>query len=128
MYRLRYSGTGEAEYENSFRYFAAKYPNRFAAVIDFDISLAQQMYAGTDLFLMPSAFEPCGLSQMISLRYGTLPIVHETGGLKDTVVPYNAYTGEGTGFAAKRTSAIMHCWVPSIARWMYMRTNRKHGQ
>ena len=91
-------GTGEEQYENSFRYFAAKYPDRFAAVIDFDISLAQQMYAGADLFLMPSAFEPCGLSQMISLRYGTLPIVHETGGLKDTVIPYNSYTGEGTGF------------------------------
>ena len=91
-------GTGEEPYENSFRYFAAKYPDRFAAVIDFDISLAQQMYAGADLFLMPSAFEPCGLSQMISLRYGTLPIVHETGGLKDTVIPYNSYTGEGTGF------------------------------
>jgi starch synthase len=91
-------GTGEAEYENSFRYFASEYPDRFSAVIDFDITLAQLMYAGSDLFLMPSAFEPCGLSQMISLRYGTLPIVHETGGLKDTVVPYNAYTGEGTGF------------------------------
>jgi len=91
-------GTGEEEYENSFRYFDSKYPEKFRAVIDFDVTLAQLMYAGSDLFLMPSAFEPCGLSQLISLRYGTLPIVHETGGLKDTVTPYNAYTGEGTGF------------------------------
>lgn len=91
-------GTGEQEYENSFRYFDWKYNNQFRAIIDFDIALAQQIYAGADMFLMPSAFEPCGLSQMISLRYGTLPIVHETGGLSDTIVPYNKYTGEGTGF------------------------------
>lgn len=92
-------GTGEPEYENSFRYFNWRYPEKFKAIIDFDVTLAQQIYAGSDLFIMPSAFEPCGLSQLYSLRYGTLPIVHETGGLKDTVIPYNAVTGEGTGFS-----------------------------
>ncbi|WP_085560531.1 glycogen synthase GlgA [Carnobacterium iners] len=92
-------GTGETEYENSFRYFNWRYPEKFKAIIDFDTNLAQQIYAGSDLFIMPSAFEPCGLSQLYSLRYGTLPIVHETGGLKDTVIPYNTITGEGTGFS-----------------------------
>ena len=92
-------GTGERRYEHSFAYFQNKYPNQIKAVLDFDVELAQQIYASSDLFLMPSAFEPCGLSQMMSLRYGTLPIVHETGGLKDTVIPYNIATGEGTGFS-----------------------------
>lgn len=92
-------GTGETEYEESFRYFTWRYPDKFKVIVDFDTTLAQQIYAGSDLFIMPSAFEPCGLSQLYSLRYGTLPIVHETGGLKDTVVPYNAVTGEGTGFS-----------------------------
>lgn len=92
-------GTGEEKYERSFRYFQEKYPEKMRAIIDFDVELAQQIYAGSDLFLMPSAFEPCGLSQMMSLRYGTLPIVHETGGLRDTVVPYHYVTGEGTGFS-----------------------------
>ena len=92
-------GTGDEAFENSFRYFEWKYPEEFCAYIDFDVELAQQIYAGSDMFLMPSAFEPCGLSQMIAMRYGTLPIVHETGGLSDTVQPYNQYTGEGNGFS-----------------------------
>ncbi|MER2226056.1 MAG: glycogen synthase GlgA [Carnobacterium sp.] len=92
-------GTGEKEYEDSFNYFTWKYPDKFKVIVDFDVALAQHIYAGSDLFIMPSAFEPCGLSQLNSLRYGTLPIVHETGGLKDTVQPYNPYTGEGTGFS-----------------------------
>lgn len=92
-------GTGDAEYENALRYFEGKYPGTMAARIQFDPALSQRMYAGADLFLMPSLFEPCGLSQMIAMRYGTLPIVRETGGLKDTVIPYNQYTGEGTGFS-----------------------------
>ena len=92
-------GTGDEAFENSFRYFEWKYPGEFCAYIDFDVELAQQIYAGSDMFLMPSAFEPCGLSQMIAMRYGTLPIVHETGGLSDTVQPYNQYTGEGNGFS-----------------------------
>lgn len=92
-------GTGDTEHENALRYFEGKYPGTMAARIQFDPALSQRMYAGADLFLMPSLFEPCGLSQMIAMRYGTLPIVRETGGLKDTVIPYNQYTGEGTGFS-----------------------------
>lgn len=92
-------GTGDTEYENALRCFEGKYPGTMAARIQFDPALSQRMYAGADLFLMPSLFEPCGLSQMIAMRYGTLPIVRETGGLKDTVIPYNQYTGEGTGFS-----------------------------
>ncbi len=92
-------GTGDAEYENALRYFEHKYPGTMAARIQFDPALSQRMYAAADLFLMPSLFEPCGLSQMIAMRYGTLPVVRETGGLKDTVIPYNQYTGEGTGFS-----------------------------
>ncbi len=92
-------GTGDQEYENALRYFASKYPGQMAARIQFDPALSQRMYAGSDLFLMPSLFEPCGLSQMIAMRYGTLPVVRETGGLKDTVIPYNYETGEGTGFS-----------------------------
>lgn len=91
-------GTGLADFESGFRYFAQRYPEKCSMNITFDIGLAQKIYAAADMFLMPSAFEPCGLSQMISMRYGTLPIVHEVGGLKDTVVPYNPVTHEGTGF------------------------------
>lgn len=92
-------GTGDYEYENALRYFASKYPGQMSARIQFDPTLSQRMYAGSDMFLMPSLFEPCGLSQMIAMRYGTLPVVRETGGLKDTVIPYNYETGEGTGFS-----------------------------
>ncbi|MCQ9209249.1 glycogen synthase GlgA [Granulicatella seriolae] len=92
-------GSGEAEFEHSFRYFADVYPDKCKTIIDFNVQLAQEIYAASDMFLMPSAFEPCGLSQLISLRYGTLPLVHETGGLRDTVQPYNVFTGEGDGFS-----------------------------
>lgn len=92
-------GTGDRDYEDGLRYFQDKYPGTMAARIEFDPALSQRMYAGADMFLMPSKFEPCGLSQIIAMRYGTLPIVRETGGLKDTVVPYNEFTGEGTGFS-----------------------------
>jgi len=91
-------GTGYQNIEEGFRYFAGLYPEKFACNIAFDLQLAQEIYAASDFFLMPSAFEPCGLSQMIAMRYGTLPIVHEIGGLKDTVQPYNPITKEGTGF------------------------------
>ncbi|MBM6775927.1 glycogen synthase GlgA [Collinsella tanakaei] len=91
-------GTGDAEYEEALRYFERTYPGTMAARIEFDPFLSQRMYSGADMYLMPSLFEPCGLSQMIAMRYGTLPIVRETGGLKDTVIPYNMFTGEGTGF------------------------------
>lgn len=89
---------GTGDYEEPVRYFANKYPGTCAARITFDNALSHRMYAGADLFLMPSLFEPCGLSQMIAMRYGTLPVVRETGGLRDTVQPYNQFTGEGTGF------------------------------
>ena len=92
-------GTGEARYENMFRYFAEKYPDKLSANIGYSEDMAHLIYAGADAFLMPSLFEPCGLSQLISLRYGTVPIVRETGGLKDTVEPYNKFTQEGTGFS-----------------------------
>lgn len=92
-------GTGDARFEHSFRYFEEVYHDHMRACIQFDIGLAQLIYAGSDLFLMPSAFEPCGLSQMIAMRYGTLPIVHETGGLKDTVEAHNPIYGTGTGFS-----------------------------
>ena len=92
-------GTGDRDYEDGLRYFQDKYPGTMAALIEFDPALSQRMYAAADMFLMPSKFEPCGLSQIIAMRYGTLPIVRETGGLKDTVIPYNEFTGEGTGFS-----------------------------
>lgn len=92
-------GTGEERYENMFRHFAWKYEGRVSANIFYSEALSHKIYASCDAFLMPSAFEPCGLSQLMSLRYGTLPIVRETGGLKDTVEPYNEYEKTGTGFS-----------------------------
>ena len=92
-------GTGDKQYEDMLRYYAWKYEGRMSACICFSEPLSHRLYAGADMFLMPSLFEPCGLSQMIAMRYGTLPIVRETGGLKDSVIPYNQYTGEGTGFS-----------------------------
>lgn len=92
-------GTGEERYQNSFRYFDWKYQDRVAATIGYSEELAHKIYGGADAFLMPSQFEPCGLSQLISMRYGTIPIVRETGGLKDTVEPYNEIWHTGTGFS-----------------------------
>lgn len=92
-------GTGEAQYEEMFRYFAEKYPTQVSANICYDADLAQKLYGAADAFLMPSAFEPCGLTQLISFRYGTVPVVRETGGLKDTVEAYNEYEKTGTGFS-----------------------------
>ncbi len=92
-------GTGDRTYEDAFYYFASKYPSKLAVKIMFDSSLAHKIYASTDMLLMPSQFEPCGLAQMIAMRYSTVPIVRETGGLKDTVIPYNEVTGEGNGFS-----------------------------
>ncbi|MBE1441725.1 glycogen synthase GlgA [Paenibacillus sp. OAS669] len=92
-------GTGEHRYEQLFRWAADRYPDKLSANILFDEGLARQMYAGSDLFLMPSQFEPCGIGQLIAMRYRSVPIVRETGGLKDTVQPYNESTGEGTGFS-----------------------------
>jgi starch synthase len=92
-------GTGEHHYEELFRQAAGKYPGKLAACLTYDDSLARKIYAGADILLMPSQFEPCGLSQLIAMRYGTIPIVRETGGLKDTVKPYNHGTQEGNGFS-----------------------------
>jgi len=92
-------GTGDPRYENMFRYYQGKYPNKVAARIMYSDKLAHQIYAGCDALLVPSAFEPCGLTQLISLRYGTVPIVHETGGLRDTVKPYNEIEDTGTGYS-----------------------------
>ncbi len=91
-------GTGDEKYADMFRNFEIKYPDKIKAFITFDSALAKMIYGGSDMFLMPSLFEPCGLAQMISLKYGTLPIVRETGGLKDTVFPYDETTGAGNGF------------------------------
>jgi len=107
-------GTGEKRYEDHFRWAQSRYPGRVSANICYDPVLAQRIYAGCDMFLMPSLFEPCGLSQLFSMRYGTVPIVRETGGLKDTVIPYNKYTGEGTGFTFANYNA--HEMKDAVAR------------
>lgn len=92
-------GTGEQKYEHLFRYYASKYPDRVSANIYYSNEISHKIYGSCDAFLMPSLFEPCGLSQLMSLRYGTIPIVRETGGLRDTVEPYNEYESTGTGFS-----------------------------
>ena len=92
-------GTGEEKYENLFRHYEWKYPARVSAQMKYSEPLSHRIYAGCDAFLMPSLFEPCGLSQLMALRYGTLPIVRETGGLRDTVLSYNKFTDEGNGFS-----------------------------
>ena len=92
-------GTGENQYEGMFHYCQNKYPDKISAYIGYSEEKAHEIYAACDAFLMPSLFEPCGLSQMMAMRYGTLPIVRETGGLKDTVEPYNEYENKGTGFS-----------------------------
>jgi len=107
-------GTGDRRYEDLFRWAQSQYPRRVSANICYDSVLAQRIYAGSDMFLMPSLYEPCGLSQLFSMRYGTVPIVRETGGLKDTVVPYNRYTGEGTGFTFANYNA--HEMKDAVAR------------
>lgn len=102
-------GTGDYLYEESFKSFQFRYPSKFSCNIRFSNELAHKIYAGSDMFLMPSLFEPCGLGQLIALRYGTVPIVRETGGLNDTVIPYNEYNGTGNGFGFKnyRSSELL---------------------
>ncbi len=92
-------GSGDSEYEKFFEWMAYEYPEKVKVYIGFNEELAHQVYAGSDLFLMPSLFEPCGLGQLIALAYGTIPIVRETGGLNDTVQSYDEETGEGNGFS-----------------------------
>ena len=98
-------GTGDSRYEDLFRYYQYRYPKKMAARIYFNEAHSHKVYSGADILLMPSLTEPCGISQLIALRYGTVPIVRETGGLVDTVAPYNKYTGEGTGFSFSNINA-----------------------
>ncbi|MCD7763195.1 MAG: glycogen synthase GlgA [Lachnospiraceae bacterium] len=116
-------GTGEEKYENMFRHFAWKYQGKVSANIFYSEALSHKIYASCDAFLMPSLFEPCGLSQIISLRYGTVPIVRETGGLKDTVEPYNEYESTGTGFSFANYNA--HEMYFTIQHAMDLYHNRK---
>ena len=112
-------GTGDPRYENMFRYYEWKYPERVSASICYDNTRSHRIYAACDAFLMPSLFEPCGLSQLMSLRYGTLPIVRETGGLKETVEPYNEYVGSGNGFSFANYNAHEMLHVIEYAKSIY---------
>lgn len=98
-------GTGDYLYEETFKNLQYRYPDKISANIRFDNTLAHKIYAASDIFLMPSLFEPCGLGQLIALRYGSVPVVRETGGLKDTIYPYNQYTGIGNGFGFRNYNA-----------------------
>ena len=104
-------GTGDWQYEEAFRHAQGQYPGRFSAQLTYSAPLSNMIYAGADIFLMPSVSEPCGLSQMIAMRFGTIPIVRETGGLKDSVTPYNKYEGTGRGFTFSNISAGDMVWV-----------------
>ncbi|MGT2925744.1 glycogen synthase GlgA [Streptococcus cuniculipharyngis] len=112
-------GTGYPQFEEGFSWFSQHYPDKVSATISFDLAFAQQIYAASDLFLMPSAFEPCGLSQMIAMRYGSLPLVHEVGGLRDTVLPYNYYDGSGTGFGFQEFSVYWLVKTLEEALWIF---------
>ena len=112
-------GTGDPAFERAFAWFGQAYPEKLSANILFDVTLAQEIYAASDIFLMPSRFEPCGLSQMMSMRYGTLPLVHEVGGLRDTVEPFNVYSGRGTGFSFNNFSGYWLTWTFKEALNLY---------
>lgn len=112
-------GTGDQHYEDHFKWLDYRYGNKVSANIKFDNALASRIYASSDMFLMPSLFEPCGLGQLIALRYGTIPIVRETGGLRDTVRPYNEYTGEGNGFSFANYNADELYNIIQYALWIY---------
>lgn len=116
-------GTGEERYENMFRHFAWKYQGKVSANIFYSEAMSHKIYASCDAFLMPSLFEPCGLSQLMSLRYGTVPIVRETGGLKDTVQPYNEYESTGTGFSFANYNA--HEMLNTVKYAMHVYYNKK---
>lgn len=121
-------GTGDPKYENMFRHYAWKYPDRVSANICYSDDLAHKLYAAADAFLMPSRFEPCGLTQMISFRYGTVPIVRETGGLKDTVVPYNEYENTGDGFSFTNYNAHEMLNVINYSKHIYYDRKRQWNQ
>lgn len=113
-------GTGDAKYENMFKHFAWKYPNKVSANIYYSEAMSHKIYASCDAFLMPSLFEPCGLSQLMSLRYGTLPIVRETGGLRDTVQPFNQFDRTGTGFSFANYNAHEMYNTLMFAKYIYV--------
>jgi len=112
-------GTGDKHYEDHFKWLDYRYGNKVSANIRFDNALANKIYAACDLFLMPSLFEPCGLGQLIALRYGSIPIVRETGGLKDTVTAYNEYTQDGNGFSFTNYNSDDLYNVIQYALWIY---------
>lgn len=118
-------GTGDSQYEDTFRYYEATYHGTFSACIQYDEARAHRIYAGADAVLVPSRFEPCGLTQLNAMHYGTLPIVRETGGLKDTVQPYNDFTGDGNGFTFDRYDAGLLLDAINRAKTVYF-TNRYH--
>ena len=118
-------GTGDAQYENMFRHYAWKYPGQVSANICYSDDLAHKLYAAADAFLMPSAFEPCGLTQLISFRYGTVPIVRETGGLKDTVIPYNEYEDTGDGFSFTNYNGDDMLYVINFAKRIFFEKKRQ---
>ena len=118
-------GTGDKQYEDTFRYYEATYHGTFSACIQYDEARAHRIYAGADAVLVPSRFEPCGLTQLNAMHYGTLPIVRETGGLKDTVQPYNDFTGDGNGFTFDRYEAGLLLDAVNRAKTVYF-TNRYH--
>lgn len=123
--RLIVLGTGDYSYEQMFIDAKYRYPDKISTNIKFSFDLANKIYAGCDLFLMPSLFEPCGLAQMIAMRYGTLPLVRETGGLKDTVQPYNQFTGEGNGFSFNEYNA--HAMLRVIEQACYVFRHKKEA-
>jgi starch synthase len=112
-------GTGEPAIQDGFRALAPRAPDRFAARFAYDNALAHKIEAGADMFLMPSRYEPCGLTQMYSMRYGTVPIVRSTGGLVDTVQPYDDATGEGTGFRFDMPDGTGLMWAIDRALGVY---------
>ena len=118
-------GTGDSKYENMFRHFAWKYPERVSANIFYSDERSHKIYGSCDAFLMPSLFEPCGLSQLMSLRYGTVPIVRETGGLKDTVQPYNEFESTGTGFSFANYNAHEMMDTINYAKHIYYDKKRE---
>ena len=118
-------GTGDKEYEDTFRYYENAYKGMFSACIQYDEARAHRIYAGADVLLVPSRFEPCGLTQLNAMHYGTLPIVRETGGLKDTVQPYNVFNGEGNGFTFDRYDAGLLLDAINRAKTEYF-TSRYH--
>ena len=117
-------GTGDAWYENTFRYYEYKYKGSFCAYIDYNENVAHGIYSGCDAILVPSRFEPCGLTQLIAMRYGAIPIVRETGGLKDTVFPYNMYDNTGNGFTFDRYESGLLYDAINRAKTLYFESRK----